>query len=238
MTLKSIKEKFEVFKRDGLFHLYSLTETGRMSPRKYLCTIHKHSATKFFVTGFEPTDKIDVLLKQVQDKLDSYEYCCEFYCPTYRKGVFEEFVIHDYLVNTLGFKSAGGKETYKLKDKNIYGFQTSNIEISIWGLDSFNDVFDKKKPADEVEVVIWTGDWSWISHKCKRNVEDIKKGIDGLLKPLLATDAVTLMLRSEKMKTVEDFDIVLRKLHANLDTSTESIKAHMKKQLIELAEKL
>lgn len=238
MRLKDIKEEYTILKMDKRYLLYSKELTGKLSPRKYLCTIKKHSGTKFFVDGFEPTSKFQVLKEQVSKKLDSYEYDSEFYNTSYREGFFEELVIKDYLYS-MGFDYKGD-DTFKLGDKNIYGFNSFNIELFFSGLDSFNDVYRTGKPSENVTINLYTGefDYSWISHKCKRNVDDIKKGIDSLLKPLMVSDAANLINISDKMENFKDFDVVLKKLSSSLDVSKTDIKTQVKKRLLEIAEKL
>lgn len=232
MKVKDLNLNYKVSKQDGAFHLYSLTETGQRSPIKYLCSVKKHGSIKFYVEGSEPTSKFDVLQEQIKNKIESYEYDSEYYNPCYRKGVFEELIIHDYL-RSLGFKNVDG-DTYVLSDKNIYGFNTADICVSIWGLNALGESIPKK----EVSVILRTGWSSWAEVKCKRNVKDIKKGIDGLLKPLLLTDSVNLITKSEKLQSVGDIDILMHKLTSSLDHTKVDVKSYLKEQLLEIANKL
>lgn len=236
MQVKDLNLNYKVSKRDGVFHLYSLTEIGQRSPIKYLCSVKKHSGTHFYVEGSEPTSNFDVLQEQVKNKIESYEYDSEYYNPLYREGVFEELIIHDYL-RSLGFEHVND-DTYTLSDKNVYGFNTAKITMSIWNLSALSDVVSGGKPKDEVDVVLWTGDWSWMQVSCKRNVKDIKKGIDGILKPLLITDSVNLITKSEKLQTVGDIDILMKRLTGSLDTKSKDIKSYLKERLLEIADKL
>jgi len=236
MKVQDLKINYQVSKEDGSFHLYSLTEMGKRSPIKYLCSVKKHNSEKFYVEGCEPTSKFDVLQEQIKNKIESYEYDSEYYNPCYRKGVFEELIIHDYLIS-LGFENVDG-DTYILSDKNIYGFNTSDISVSVWGLSALGDVLKNGSPNEEVAVILHTGFASWIEVKCKRNVNDIKKGIDGLLKPLLLTDSVNLITKSEKLQSIGDIDILMHKLTMSLDHSKLDVKSYLKKQLLEIANKL
>lgn len=111
-----------------------VSKTGR-SVHKYLCLVGK-DGKKFFVQGCQPTSKLDVLEKQVKDYVASLPYDSDYYCPAWREGVFEEFIIHDYLTS-MGFERpmySNSHETYELNDKNIYGFKSSDVIISIYGL--------------------------------------------------------------------------------------------------------
>jgi len=236
MTIKELKQEYKVDKRDNTYHLYSLVEQGKRMPSKYLCSINKHGNTKFYVDGFEPTSKFSVLQEQIKNKINSYEYDSEYYNPCYRKGVFEELIIHDYL-DSLGFKSSAS-EYYVLNDKNIYGFVTSNVTMTIHGLDSFNDVYKNGAPRDTVKVILYTSDYSWVNVTVNRTVEDIKNGIDTLLKPLLITDSSNMINKSEKLKSIGgDVDIILSQL-CGLDIKEQDIKSYLKKQLLEIADKL
>lgn len=236
MQVKDLNLNYKVLKQDGAFHLYSLTEMGQRSPIKYLCSVKKHGSIKFYVEGSEPTSNFDVLQEQIKNKIDSYEYDSEYYNPCYRKGVFEELIIHDYL-RSLGFEHVND-DTYTLSDKNVYGFNTADICMSIWGLSALGDVLEKGSPGEEVAVILSTGQFSWVEVKCKRNVKDIKKSIDGLLKPLFLTDSVNLITKSEKLQTVGDIDILMKRLTGNLDTQSKDVKSYLKERLLEIADKL
>ncbi len=236
MRVKDLELDYKVLRQDGDFHLHSLTEHGQRSPIKYLCSVKKHSDTHFYVDSYEPTSKLSVLQEQIKNKIESYEYDSEYYNPCYRQGVFEELIIHDYL-RSLGFEHVND-DTYTLGDKNIYGFNTAKITLSIWSLSAFNDVYKDGKPKDNVDVVLWTGDWSFVQVSCKRNVKDIKKGIDGLLKPLLITDSVNLITKSEKLQTVGDIDILMKRITSSLDIQKKDVKTYLKEQLLEIASKL
>lgn len=243
MTLKEINKKFLIseFKHNGKYLVYEkkAATTGR-SVHKYLCSIGK-KGINFFVEGCKTTGKINVLERQIKDYVKSLPYDSDYYNPRYRKGLTEELIIHDYLVS-LGFKNpiySNSQFTYELTDNNIYGFKSSDIVISIWGLDAWEGTGRDEKGnvafnlKDKVKVVLHTGAFSWVQIETERNVEDIKKGIDSMLKPLYITDSVANLSRSTKLKNSGDVEITMNKLMESYDIGSSDFKETMKKQLQE-----
>ena len=235
MRLKDLKEKYHVHDYEGLVQLYSKTEHGNRIAIKFIWYVKKHTTQGYFyVEGFKPTSKLDILEANIKEHVSNLPYDAEYYIPTYRKGLFEELIIHDYMTQTLGFE---GNDFYKLKDKNIYGFQTSDITISFNGLSDIKGL-NGDGMKEEVSVSLWTGDYSWISVKCKREVEAIKRAIDSILKPLLITQSVNYINLSDKMETLEEVDIIMNKFLLTSTNLKVNIKEHLKEQLLEMASKL
>jgi len=243
MTITDINTKFQLseFKHKGKHLLFEkeVAKTGR-SVHRYLCTIGRQG-NRYFVDGFKPTDKLEVLEQQVKDHVKSLLYDSDYYCPRFRDGLTEELIIHDYL-ESIGFKSpyhSNSQEYYELTDKNIYGFKSSDVAISIWGLDSwaFYDNGKFNLPS-EVIVVLHTGEWSWLEVKAKREVEDIKKAIDSVLKPLYLTDSVSNVKRATLLKNASNVEMTMNKLMDSYEVGTMDFKATLKKQLEETLAKL
>jgi hypothetical protein len=243
MTIKEINTKFQLSKltNKGMRLLFEKepAKTGR-SVYKYLCLVGREGS-KYFVQGFKPTNNLEVFEKQVMDYINSLPYDSDYYCPNWRAGLFEEMIIHDYL-GSIGFKKpfhSSDNETYELLDKNIYGFKSSDIVISIYGLWAWNHYVDGKFVLPkEVDVLLCTGEGSWMKVESKRDVEDIKKAIDSLLKPLYLTDSARNLKNATALKNASDVEITLNKLTANLEFVTIDFKATLKKQLEETLAKL
>jgi hypothetical protein len=243
MTIKDLNTKFQVseFRHKGkrlLFEKEPAT-TGR-SVHRYLCTIGRQG-NRYFVDGFKPTDKLEVLEQQVKDHVTSLPYDSDYYCPTWRDGLFEEMIIHDYL-GSIGFKSpthSSDHETYELVDKNIYGFKSSDIVITIDGLWALNHFVDGKFVLpQEISVLLHTGDCSWMKVKSKRNVENIKRAIDSLLKPLYLTDSARNLKNATVLKNASDIEITMEKLTASYEIGSVDFKSTLKQQLEETLAKL
>lgn len=243
MTIKEINTKFQLskFTKNGMRLLFEkeVSKTGR-SVHKYLCLVGK-DGKKFYVQGCQPTSKLDVLEQQVKDYVASLPYDSDYYCPNWRDGIFEEFIIHDYLTS-MGFVRtmySNSQETYELKDKNIYGFKSSNVVISIWGLDAWAFYKDGKfNLSKEVRVVLHTGEWSWMEVKAKREVESIKQAIDSVLKPLYLTDSATNMKRATMLENASNVEMTMNKLMESYDIGSADYKATLKKQLEDTLAKL
>jgi len=230
MTLKDLKNEYlEVIKFDKKYHLYTLG--GKRSPYKYLASVNKKGHS-FWVDGFKPTTKMDILKSQIDEFGKSLPYDSEYYNPMYRPGVTEEHIMIDHL-DSLGFKFLcdRGYFSYFVYDKkSIYGYQLTNMTLAIEGLDSFNGL------KETVKIIVDTGDYSWISSTCKRTVEDMIKTIDSLLKPLLVTEAVSHINTADKME-FGDVDIILNKIKG-MDIQKTDIKDYLKTQLLEIANTL
>lgn len=245
MRVRDLKENYEVLERDGAYHLYDPNRgSGRRNVYKYLCSIQKESPTKFKVKGFKKsTSKFEELQQMIDKKVASYKYDSEYYDPNYRRGFFEEIIIHDYM-DELGFSReshSSGYDTYVLKRPSIYGHQATEVVLTFRNLDTLGYWSPKKGYKNfpkEVDIMLSTGDWSWISSKAKRNVEDIKKGINSLLKPLMLTEGVENVKSSEKMEEVGDVDLLMQQFSIAAGMQSKDAKAELKKKLISLAESL
>jgi len=235
MTIKEIKEDYRVYKHEDHIQLWSKTEHGMRMPHKYVWHIKKSDKYGYyFVEGFKPTNKLEELKTQIQQHLANLPYDSEYFIPTYRAGLTEELIIHDYM-DSIGFSKQGYSDTYTVTKKNIYGYRSTDIQITFWGLERD---FGDSGVAKEVSVNLWTSDWSWVSVKCKRNVEDIKKGISAILKPLMITEGVTLLSLAENLETTEDVDVMINNLTGSLQKVQGDMKSHLKMQLLEMAAKL
>lgn len=236
MTLKEIKNEFVVYKeKKDKYYLFSKTEGGR-SVHNYLTTLHRRGGISFYVDGFKPTTKINVLIKQVGDEIKSLPYASDYYNPMWRDGLFEEYIIRDYM-ESIGFSDHHGYYTgeygWKLKRESIYGYSATNITITFDGLEPEFNMEGGKGYGDTVRINLHTGSSSWVSVKVKREVEAIKIGINSVLNPLLVTEASENLLIAEKTsifdelnlveKTISGFDIIERDLKNKLKEKLEKL---------------
>lgn len=243
MTFKALKKYFlvEPYRHDkNKFLLFEKepSKTGR-SVHKYLCLIEKKD-NLFQIEGFEPTDKIAVLKKQVVKYVKSLPYDSDYFCPHFRAGLTEELIIHDYF-SSIGFKNkmSNSSCSYTLVDKNIYGFTTSDIKISIWGLDAWEHYSDGKfNLPKSVKVILWSPDGSWFEVEAERNVEEMKKAIDSLLKPLLLTDVASNLKRAIALKNTGDIEVTMNKITDSFQIGSVNFKKELKRQLQETLAKL
>jgi hypothetical protein len=247
MTLKQINNhyKLENYRENkNQFLVFSnIPGSCNRMVYKYFCLITREGA-KFFVEGFEPTDKINVLKSQIEQYVASLKYDSGYFNPHFIPGLTEELIIYDYM-HEIGFERPRytTNDVYVPSNKNIYGYKSNDITISFNGLNKWENRFSGLPKSDdlpkEVSINLWTGPYSWISVKTKREVDAIKEGIDSLLKPLLVTDSVNSFSMSEKLENATmDMDILLKKLSDSLDTSTEDFKSTLKSRLLEIAENI
>lgn len=174
MILKDLKDKYSVFKYQDSYLLSEKEEIGKLLAHKYVGQVWK-VGNGFKVEGFEPTTNINTLV----DNLKSYElslpYALEFYYPVWKKGTFEDLVVTDYLKKK-GFDLVVTDGLYfNLELKNVYG-KKSNVVIHFDNLDVHD--YDPNKP---ISVCYLSGDYSWVSLPCERNVEEIIKRIDSII---------------------------------------------------------
>lgn len=246
MTIKEINTKFSLnkYKHNGKYLLFGADGSGKRMVNKYLCQLERKGQS-FNVPGFKGTTKLNVLEKQVEQYVKSLPYDSEYYLPLYRKGLFVEYIIHDYLVS-LGFKSHGDS-FYELQDKNVYGYKSHPIKISFNNLDEENIWVKGKNGKEgkfiskihkEVTLILWTGPYSWVESKCKRDVEDIKKAIDSILKPLFLTDSAVNFKKSEELKNAGDVNVIMKALTENMNIMSADYKQTLKEKLLELSNKL
>jgi len=201
MLVKEIKENFKISTEDRgkSWQLYSKDEHGIYNVNKYLCTINKVKRNFYCVDtpDFEPTKDITTLLSDVEKYLSSLKYNSEFYNPLYREGYFEEIVVTDYM-RKIGFNSDSG-DSFTMERKDVYGGDKKRCVISIDGLNSFGGLLSSSNEISEnVKIILWTGDSSWISSECKRNSDDIIKHINSILKPLFLANSVTDFVKQKE----------------------------------------
>ena len=260
--LNSIKSLYDVQERDGFLLLWSKTEHGRRYPHKFICSLKEltvpyegngRKSKKVIGTGYftvfgsdlPPTQNVKTLLENIDKHVASLPYDSEYYIPSLRKGLFEDFIIHDYLVETLGFKHLG-YNIYEMSQKNVYNFSSHKFSISFNGLDA-NETLGFKNWSNEdvlpkkVSIKLHTGDYSWVEIEVDRSVEDIKAGIDSMIKPMLVSDSVNSFSTSEKMKKCDFSDLEL--LFNNFDMKSGELlsadyKSTLKNKLIQIASTL
>lgn len=259
--LKNLKSLYDVQEHDGFLLLWSKTESGRRYPHKFICSLKEltvpydgkgRKGKKVVGTGFftvfgsdlPPTQDVNTLLENIDKHVASLPYDQEYYIPTLRKGLFEDFIIHDYLVNTLGFKYSG--YVYEMSQKNIYNFSSHKFAISFCGLDanetlSYKNWNNEEALPKKVSIKLHTGDCSWVEIEVDRNVEDIKTGIDSMLKPMLISDSVSSFTTSERMKKCDFSDLEL--IFNNFDMKSGELlsvdyKSTLKNKLLQIASAL
>jgi len=241
MTLIQLKKKYKITKFQDRYLLFSKTEHGKRLTQKYIWYIIKNNDRSYSVEGMPGTQSIAKLEKQIEDKIKSLPYDPEYYMPRWNIGLFEEFIIIDWL-KTLGFEYSGN-DFFLLKNKDIYGFNSSEIAIKINGLEP-NIKVEKNKWIDtlkeEVDIWVYKGNfnWHWVSSNCKRDIEEIKQNISNLIKPLLVTESVISFQLSEKLNDIDDINIYLNALLDNSKLESIDFKQTLKKKLLEMAESI
>jgi hypothetical protein len=232
MTIKEIKNHYEIYRRDGSFRIHSKTEGGRMV-RKFLCVAHK-KGNSFYVDGFKPTTKIERFIEQVNEKIVQYKYDSEYYYPDYVEGVAETIFIHDYMTK-LGFRIArygegGGDDSYIFDRKNVFGGQTTDIHLSFLGLSRLGE------KSKMITICLSTGCFSYTSLTVGNNFDDLKDGIDSILKPLLLTEGI------RNVDLVKDLEIknanFINNISNNLNIYSEDYRNQLKDELLKIIELL
>ena len=239
ITIKELKKHYNVLKHDkDTYLIHELKVGNSRMVHKYLCTVHRMQGRYWNVVGSTSgaTAKLDKLKDNIQKYVDSLEYDSEYYYPRYRDGIFEELIIHDYLDN-LGFDHSGGYshlEGYTLNKKNIYG-KKIDLNLTFDGLSGLSFRSDNIPQYVTISYDVDYG--SWVSVKVERNVDDIKKGIDSILKPLFLTESAENILSADKLESNEQLDVIFNKL-VGFSKSETSGKEELKKRLLELANSL
>jgi hypothetical protein len=94
-------------------------------------------------------------------------------------------------------------------------------------------------PSNKVNIVLHLNNWTYVSIETNRNAEEIVKGIDKLLKPLLVSEGVNLVTHSEKLANVSDvMNITLTQISQDGQMLSQEYKDTLKAKLLELAETL
>ena len=228
---KLVKNKYEVWSLDD--------RSGRQFPRQFMCLIErvglkfkivpdkrlKH-VDKYFTFAYA---RVEGLMEFIVKYVESLPYHSDYYYPNFRPHVFTNLVVSDFLKD-LGFKCSYGNycEHWTLEEKNIYGSKSSNIHLGIYDLDMLNE-------KDEITITYNIDLGSWISIKCKKDVETILMELNNLLKPLFLTDGITNIQKSDKLEFT-DFDGVKNSFDArDISLRSEEYKEQIRSKLLEMA---
>jgi len=138
---------------------------------KYLCQIEKKNKSfKVYSDDYDFVTKLVILELQINDYVKLLKYNSEFYNPMYRKGYFEEIVVHNFLREN-GFTNEHNSYDIKLQTYS----KPIKLSLTFSGLDCHEI---------ENEVTIrfdGDGDWSWNNVTCKRDADIIIKTLNNLL---------------------------------------------------------
>lgn len=236
MNLTELKEHYRVFKRDGKYHLYDKKEgSGRRSVFKYLASATR-TKNGYAVDGYKPTQSVKKFNKQVEAKVMSYKYDSEYYDQNYRKGLFEEHIIYDY-ISELGFQmNMGGFldiDCYTLYGKDLLGDKQPLLTLVMDGLRVIDD-----EPKSHVKITVHKGNnSSFLRGECLREVEDIKNQINSLVKPHLLHDSIE-NFNAQEIIPYGNGEINLDKLKSMFNIESKNFKAELKEHLIKLANTL
>jgi hypothetical protein len=209
---------------------------GSYLVHKFLCEIHKDK-NHFFVEGNEPTNKIEVLEKQIRDHVEALPFNSEYYNPMLRPDLFVSLCVSEFL-RKLGFKNED-VGLFILEVKSIYGNRNS-FHLSIFGLET--DDFKAEngewecKLAQEVKISLAVGGYSFLTVTCERNVYEITKALNNLLKPLFISETLEFLKLTDNVKSF-DGTSVISEINSKGE-KTEDIRKRLKEQLLEMAEKL
>jgi len=229
MTIKDLKANYIVNKYEKGYQLTGLTDLNYLVD----ITFNKGYAE---LNGYPKTKDVSVLAEQIADYTSKLQFPSYCYNPRYREGVFEEMAVHSYM-RKIGFEIdddyVNGSGSYKLNHgKNCYGYTATNIDISLYGLQD-------SLPSNKVNIVLHLNNWTYVSIETNRNAEEIVKGIDKLLKPLLVSEGVNLVTHSEKLANVSDvMNITLTQISQDGQMLSQEYKDTLKAKLLELAETL
>ncbi len=149
MTLKEIKTKFSIYKRNGLFHLYTENHNW-YSLLGYFGSIKKISDKSFQFRDNKPTTKFDKIINQITE-FNSKQFRPSIYnCQLIRTGYNDFYLIQDELTK-VGFKRQ--KESFNHGgDSNIWELKTkvfgSEFKLAIYILSENDTKFSVKEKED------------------------------------------------------------------------------------------
>jgi hypothetical protein len=239
IKIKDLEKYYDISKDDNgnRLILYSLTELGSLLPKKYVGHIIKEKSGWYYSPDCSPTNDINILMDDVNNRLKSFKYNSEFYNPLFRTGLFEYMAVYDHLRN-MGFKSGNGDSFY-LSRKNIYGANRDEIVLSIDGLDYMDGISLKSNGKKEyVIVTYWTNNFSWVDITTnpdgsfiKRDPDEIIPIIDSLLKTIFMVDSSTDYIAADKLDFA-NIDVTMSNL-VGVSTKSNSYKDELIKKLEE-----
>lgn len=215
MTLQQIKDVFDLHSYGRRHDLYCKKEPGVYLNQKYLCSIERNSFGQYsIIDQNDYHDDLDTLEKAVYDYVESLPYNSEFYNPSYRKGVFEQMVVSNYL------RSLGHKDGYIVL-KNVYGFD-HKIHIR-------TNVDDYEAQTIVVKILDHISYARWVEASCERNADEIIKTIDGLLKPYLLGN-IWAQLNVVQIMSTQNVDV--KEVEVD-ELGFEKLRQNYKQQLIQ-----
>jgi len=227
ITLQLLKKHFKTEKnpnKKDVYLLYDLDKNGNLTSFKYVGEVFSDGKS-FAVKGFPAAKTVTELMENLVSYAAALPFDIEYYNPSYRKGYFEEAIIHRWMKD-LGFESQG--ENFNLSIKNAMSAPTI-ISISIVGLDGF------EKLQEVCQVNLWIADYSWVTFECKRNAEELIATLSyaiNLSGGIIAGNVLDILKKIEI--AVAQIDIQKNTMMNNFSVITENYK----NPTIEILEKL
>jgi len=218
IKVKDLKELFKVETSDRgkTLHLFDKKNgSGSRTVHKYLVTLKKVSTGIYIVSHGKTrqSSKLDDLLSNIEYKIKSYKYDSEYYDPRMRDGSFEELIVIDKL-NEMGFQM-NNRDNFILMEKSLYGDEKVIADISIYGLDSFEN-------KQELKITLHIGEFKWVDSKpVKRDVEEILNSVKNLIGPLSLVNTLNGFEIVEKCGNFNVDDIKIKQMNTKTLTIEE-----------------
>lgn len=241
MTLKELKNQYKITDMKDYYLLFSHTEKGLRWVDKYIWHIYKDKTRKgyFYVEGYEPTSKIDVLVANINEKVASLPYNSEYYIPSLHKELFVVFIVVDML-NDLGFKYL---------DNSIYEMKFNDepktniilrIEMEEY-ISGYGQIKSKLYEQNKAQVQIYTDDYSYMQITTERTPESIMDGVSTLLNIILYNrmyNSLEIIKKLEK-HFIPDLKSNITKGEIKfLSVDETNYNQELKNRLLEMANKL
>ena len=201
MKLRDIKEHFHVTEHDGFYLLFDKEiNTSKYLNRKYYGKIKydsKDITTILFMDNggtlsFYKDTPIDMFVKNIINYADSLPYPSCFYNPQFRKNVFIELCVNDYL-KKLGFISINGysgSQTFVLRGYNPFKKDSDYITLTF----KVND----DTTNGRVSMINNTFNWMEVPFT---NLDEAIGAINSLIKPVLLS---SVALSIDKLENISD----------------------------------
>lgn len=222
--MKLDRERYSIIKRDGKYCLYDTDQLGRLTPNKYVGYLTKKGNNYYLPNG----NKVVNLEQQLADYEQSLPYNVEYYNPTYREGIFEEFVIHRWLIDN----------NFKDTHDNNYSLSVSNIVGNPFVLNFTFVNMDADGHGKNIRIQIWKSDFSWSEFECDRTPESFIQVMSYILNVFAYSQIASLMSMTSSVVDFDNIDMSSMKITNKLDIVKNDFRQELKSKLQDLIDKL
>ncbi len=215
ITKECLERVFNIIEYENSYLLFLKSDTCK-SKLLVIIDASTFQIKNYHKLGINPIsntkpESTEMLFGQISDYIALLPYDYGFLNPMFD---FKKYQIMRYMIQ-LGFKiesSCKSGDTYVYEQIDVFGYKTTEHELII------RDMVDIASIQFVVERKRWHVDY--VSVNVRNNFDDIKTGINAILKPFFLKTGIEFSQLAEKIEIIADEPIVLNRFEMMLRKGT------------------